>query len=97
MDADTGATDMVMDPKKPDVLYAAMLQRRRHVGQLVGGGPGSGLYKSIDGGAKWTKLTKGLPNVEMGRIGLGDQLEDAEDGLRARDRAEGPGRLLPFG
>ncbi|HEX6975153.1 MAG TPA: hypothetical protein VF147_12185, partial [Vicinamibacterales bacterium] len=71
VDADTGATDIVMDPKKPDVLYAAMLQRRRHVGQLVGGGPGSGLYKSIDGGNKWTKLTKGLPNVEMGRIGLG--------------------------
>ena len=71
VDADTGATDIVMDPKKPDVLYAAMLQRRRHVGQLVGGGPGSGLYKSIDAGAKWTKLTKGLPNVEMGRIGLG--------------------------
>ena len=71
VDADTGATDIVMDPKKPDVIYAAMLQRRRHVGQLVGGGPGSGLYKSIDGGAKWTKLTKGLPNVEMGRIGLG--------------------------
>ncbi|OFW07942.1 MAG: hypothetical protein A3H96_24175 [Acidobacteria bacterium RIFCSPLOWO2_02_FULL_67_36] len=71
VDADTGATDMVMDPKKPDVIYAAMHQRRRHTGQLVGGGPGSGLYKSIDGGVKWTKLTKGLPTVEMGRIGLG--------------------------
>jgi photosystem II stability/assembly factor-like uncharacterized protein len=67
---DTGVTDMVMDPKKPDVIYAAAYQRRRHVGQLVGGGPESGLYKSIDGGIKWTKLTKGLPTVEMGRIGL---------------------------
>jgi photosystem II stability/assembly factor-like uncharacterized protein len=68
---DTGVTDMVMDPKKPDTIYAAAYQRRRHVGQLIGGGPESGLYKSTDGGAKWQKLTKGLPTVEMGRIGLG--------------------------
>ena len=68
---DTGVTDMVMDPKKPDVIYAAALQRRRAVGQLIGGGPESGLYKSANGGRTWTKLTKGLPSVEMGRIGLG--------------------------
>lgn len=68
---DTGATDMVMDPKKPDTIYVAMLQRRRQVGQLIGGGPESGIYKSTDGGAKFTKLTKGLPAVEMGRVGLG--------------------------
>ena len=67
----SGATDIVMDPKKPDTLYAAMLQRRRQVGQLIGGGPDSGIFKSTDGGAKWTKLTKGLPTVEMGRVGLG--------------------------
>src|SRR4029453_7573108 len=46
-------------------------QRRRAVGQLIGGGPESGIYKSVDGGAKWTKLTRGLPTVEIGRIGLG--------------------------
>ena len=67
----SGATDIAMDPKKPDTIYVAMLQRRRQVGQLVGGGPDSGLYKSTDGGAHFTKLTKGLPTVEMGRIGLG--------------------------
>ena len=67
----SGATDIVMDPKKPDTLYVAMLQRRRQVGQLIGGGPDSGIFKSTDGGAKWTKLTKGLPTVEMGRVGLG--------------------------
>src|SRR3954447_23403654 len=66
----SGATDIVMDPKKPDTLYVAMLQRRRQVGQLIGGGPDSGLFKSTDGGAKFTRLTKGLPTVEMGRIGL---------------------------
>jgi photosystem II stability/assembly factor-like uncharacterized protein len=69
--ADTGVTDMVMDPKKPDVIYAAAYQRRRAVGQLIGGGPESGVYKSTDGGQKWTKLTKGLPAVDIGRIGLG--------------------------
>ena len=69
--ADTGVTDVVMDPKKPDTLYAAALQRRRAVGQLIGGGPESAIYKTTDGGAKWTKLTKGLPSVEIGRVGLG--------------------------
>ena len=68
---DTGATDMVMDPKRPDTIYVAMLQRRRQVGQLIGGGAESGIYKSTDGGAKFTKLSKGLPAVEMGRVGLG--------------------------
>jgi photosystem II stability/assembly factor-like uncharacterized protein len=73
---DTGVTDMVMDPKKPDVIYAAALQRRRAVGQLIGGGPESGLYKSTNGGGSWTKLTKGLPTVEIGRIGLGINWRD---------------------
>jgi photosystem II stability/assembly factor-like uncharacterized protein len=68
---DTGVTDVAMDPKNPNVLYAAALQRRRAVGQLIGGGPESGLYKTTDGGGKWTKLTKGLPTVEIGRIGIG--------------------------
>ena len=73
---DTGVTDMVMDPKKPDVIYAAALQRRRAVGQLIGGGPESGLYKSTNGGTTWTKLTKGLPTVDIGRIGLGINWRD---------------------
>src|SRR4051812_32766660 len=67
----SGATDMVMDPKKPDTIYVAMLQRRRQVGQLIGGGPDSGIFKSTDGGAHFTKLAKGLPTVDMGRVGLG--------------------------
>jgi photosystem II stability/assembly factor-like uncharacterized protein len=71
VDEDTGAQDAIMDPKNPDVLYVAMIQRRRQVGQLIGGGPGSGLYKTTDGGGHFTKLTKGLPAVEMGRMGLG--------------------------
>ncbi len=73
---DTGVTDMVMDPKKPDTIYAAALQRRRAVGQLIGGGPESGLYKTTNAGTTWTKLTNGLPTVEIGRIGLGINWRD---------------------
>ena len=76
VDENTGAQDAIMDPKKPDTLYVAMIQRRRQVGQLIGGGPGSALYKTTDGGAHFTKLTKGLPTVEMGRMGLGLSLQN---------------------
>lgn len=66
----TGVTDVVFDPTNPDVLYAAAYQRRRHVWTLINGGPESGIHKSLDGGATWTKLTNGLPKEHMGRIGL---------------------------
>ena len=66
----TGVTDIVFDPRNPDVLYAASYQRRRHVWTLINGGPESAIYKSIDAGASWKKLENGLPSVEMGRIGL---------------------------
>jgi photosystem II stability/assembly factor-like uncharacterized protein len=66
----TGVTDVVLDPSNPDTLYAASYQRRRHVFTLINGGPESAIYKSTDGGATWTKLTKGLPKENMGRIGL---------------------------
>ncbi|MBZ5537573.1 MAG: hypothetical protein LAO31_16575 [Acidobacteriia bacterium] len=69
---DTGAIDLAMDPQSPNTLYAAMYQRRRTVFGFNGGGPGSGLYKTVDGGATWTKLTKGLPSEgDIGRIGIG--------------------------
>jgi photosystem II stability/assembly factor-like uncharacterized protein len=66
----TGASDLVMDPSDPDVLYASTYQRRRHVFTLINGGPESALYKSTDGGTTWNKLKSGLPTVELGRIGL---------------------------
>ncbi|NER13525.1 glycosyl hydrolase [Leptobacterium flavescens] len=65
-----GATDLVIDPRDPDVLYAATWQRHRTVAAYVGGGPGSGLHKSTDGGETWTKLTKGIPGSNLGKIGL---------------------------
>ncbi|MEW6511369.1 MAG: glycosyl hydrolase [Bacteroidota bacterium] len=66
----TGVTDVVMDPRNPDLLYAAAYQRRRHVWTLINGGPESAIYRSEDGGADWKKLTSGLPSEDMGRIGL---------------------------
>ncbi|HTQ81385.1 MAG TPA: glycosyl hydrolase [Thermoanaerobaculia bacterium] len=66
----TGVTDIAMDPQNPDVLYAASYQRRRHVWTLIDGGPESAIYKSTDAGATWTKLGKGLPKEDTGRIGL---------------------------
>lgn len=67
----TGVTDVVLDPRNPDVVYAAAYQRRRHVWTLIDGGPEGGIHKSTDGGATWKKLGGGLPrNVDVGRIGL---------------------------
>jgi photosystem II stability/assembly factor-like uncharacterized protein len=66
----TGVTDVVYDPRNPDVLYAASYQRRRHVWTLIDGGPESAIYKSTDAGATWKKLENGLPKEEMGRIAL---------------------------
>jgi photosystem II stability/assembly factor-like uncharacterized protein len=66
----TGVTDVVLDPRHPDVLLAAAYQRRRHVWTLIDGGPESALYKSADGGATWAKLKTGLPTENLGRIGL---------------------------
>jgi photosystem II stability/assembly factor-like uncharacterized protein len=67
---DTGVNEVHLDPADPDIVYASTYQRRRHVGQLVGGGPESGIYKSTDGGANWRELTNGLPDTDMGRIAM---------------------------
>jgi photosystem II stability/assembly factor-like uncharacterized protein len=70
VDPFTGATDLVIDPRDPRVLYAATYQRLRKAWGFNGGGPGSALYKSVDGGANWRKLENGIPVGEKGRIGL---------------------------
>lgn len=70
VDEHTGFADLIMDPTNDDILYASAHQRRRHVFTYVGGGPGSGLHKSTDGGKTWKKINNGLPKTDLGRIGL---------------------------
>ncbi len=70
IDDDTGVTDLEIDPRDPDVLYAASYQRRRHIWSFLGGGPGSGIHKSTDGGKSWRRIERGLPKGDMGKIGL---------------------------
>jgi len=71
-DEDTGAIDLVMDPADPNVLYASLLQLRRYPWGFTSAGPGTGLFKSTDGGDTWTELTDnpGLPDGLKGRIGI---------------------------
>jgi photosystem II stability/assembly factor-like uncharacterized protein len=69
-DENTGAIDLAMDPKDPNVVFAAMYQRQRKGWGYNGGGPGSGIYRTTDGGATWSELTHGLPAGDKGRIGL---------------------------
>jgi photosystem II stability/assembly factor-like uncharacterized protein len=69
-DDNTGAIDLAMDPRDPDVIFAAMYQRQRKGWGFNGGGPGSGIYRTTDGGATWTELVNGLPRGDKGRIGL---------------------------
>ncbi len=98
---DTGAIDLVMDPGDPRTLFAATYQRRRTGYGFAAGGGGSGIWRTTDGGDTWTRLEKGLPGTEMGRIGIdvyrrdGNlvyatvEAKDGETGLyRSHDRGE---------
>src|SRR5262245_921688 len=71
-DDKTGAVDLAMDPNNPDVLYAGLWEVNRTPHSLSSGGPGSGLFKSTDGGSTWTELTKnaGLPKPIWGKVGV---------------------------
>jgi photosystem II stability/assembly factor-like uncharacterized protein len=98
-DDKTGAIDLVIDRQNPNVLYAALWEAYRVSWQMSSGGPGSGLFKSTDGGDTWTELTRnpGLPPGVVGRIGIavsgGDSnrlymmFENAEGGLFRSDDA----------
>ena len=66
----TGVTDILMDPRNPDRLVAATWQRHRTVAAYMGGGPLSGIHVSDDGGETWREVTRGLPDGNMGKIGL---------------------------
>ena len=85
----TGFVDLAMDPESPDTLYAAAYQRRRRAFGFNGGGPESGLYKTTDGATTWTKLAKGLPEGDTGRIGIDIYRKDARIVYAIVQNAEG--------
>ena len=89
VDDDTGANDLVMAHGSRMTLYASTYQRRRTQCCMNGGGPGSGIWKSTDGGENWTRLSGGLPEGSMGRIGL-DVYRHSANILYASIEAEGP-------
>ncbi len=65
-----GVTEVIMDPNDPDILVAATWQRHRTVAAYMGGGPGSAIHISHDGGDTWKKSSKGLPMSNLGKTGL---------------------------
>jgi len=71
-DEHTGAIDLAMDATNPRIMYAALWQVRRYPWTLESGGPGSGLFKTTDGGSTWTEITRhdGLPTGTIGKIGV---------------------------
>ncbi|MGB4843576.1 MAG: hypothetical protein WBP16_03865, partial [Ferruginibacter sp.] len=66
----TGFNEVMVDPRFPNIVYAAAHQRQRKVFTYIGGGLESALYKSTDGGATWNKMMSGIPGGDLGRIGL---------------------------
>ncbi len=70
VDDDTGFCDLAIDPKNPDILFAAGYECRRRAWHFNEGGDGGGIWRSTDGGDSWKKLSGGLPDGILGRIGL---------------------------
>ncbi|NUO01283.1 MAG: glycosyl hydrolase [Saprospiraceae bacterium] len=77
VDENTGACDISLDWHNPRILYAGMWDHRRYPWAIRSGGPGSGLYKSIDGGESWVKLKEGLPE-QVGKVGISVSPADPE-------------------
>lgn len=69
-EAFTGVTDIAIDPRRPERVYAATWQHHRTVAAVMDGGPKSAIYRSDDGGDTWTQLSEGLPQGKLGKIGL---------------------------
>ena len=87
----TGANDIQMDPRNPDVLVATTWQRNRRVFAFIAGGPGSAVYRSVDGGRTWNKSQSGFPSEELGRIGLSWSLADPNLVYAIAEAANGKG------
>jgi photosystem II stability/assembly factor-like uncharacterized protein len=73
-----GVIDLILHPGNPDILYAAAYEKDRMPWQIINGGPGSGIHKSLDGGRTWKRLEGGLPTGKIGRIGLDIYLKNPE-------------------
>ena len=87
----TGATDLALDPSNSNVLYAAMYQRLRRTWGFNGGGPGSGIFRSTDGGESWTEITEGIPAGDKGRIGLAVTASDPSVVMATIEHGTGEG------
>ena len=74
----TGVSEVHLDPRNPDVVYAVAWQKFRNVAVLMDGGPGSGIHKSEDGGKTWRELTEGLPGEDMGKVGFAISPQDPD-------------------
>ena len=66
----TGVNNVIMDPTRPDILYATSEQRRRHVFSKIGGGPETAIYKSTDNGETWREIMEGIPSEDKGGMGI---------------------------
>ncbi len=74
----TGVSEVHLDPRNPDVVFAVSWQKYRNVAVLMDGGPGSGIHKSEDGGQTWRELTEGLPSEDMGKVGFAISPQDPD-------------------
>ncbi len=91
MDEHTGAIDLVMDPNDPETLFAATYQRQRTPWGFSADGAGSGIWRTLDGGGTWERLDQGLPEGDLGRVGL-DIFDGDGDLVYAVVESSGEGR-----
>ncbi len=87
----TGANDVQLDPRNPDILIATLWQRQRRTCCFIAGGPGSGVFRSTDGGKTWNKSQSGFPSEDLGRIGLSQSPANPNVVYAIADAAQGKG------
>ena len=94
-DNKTGANELVLDPNNPQVIYVALWEAYRNAFEMSSGGPGSGIFKSTDGGDHWTEISRnpGLPKAMLGKIGFSVSGADSNR-LYAQIEAEDGGFFL---
>jgi photosystem II stability/assembly factor-like uncharacterized protein len=96
-DGKTGAIDLVMHPENPDILYVSFWQRLRQPWRFDSGGPNGGIFMTSDGGASWGKLTQGLPEGDLGKIGLAISRSNPEVLMAVVEHSYQPPRTIREG